>query len=179
MIPDRIATERLVLRPPVMADAAAIAHHLNDFAVAGNLARVPYPYRLTDARAWLRTRHPHLTPGEASFAIDLPGAGLIGQVGFHQGREGTVVGYWLGQPHWGKGIMTEATIAAIDWFFAASDAERLISGVFAFNAPSLAIQRRLGFAETGRSRLVCLARGREVEHIDTELTRRTWEKRTR
>jgi RimJ/RimL family protein N-acetyltransferase len=51
------------------------------------------------------------------------------------------------------------------------------SGVFHFNAASLAIQKRLGFTETGRSWLLCLARDAEVEHIDTQLTLGVWKAR--
>jgi len=41
----------------------------------------------------------------------------------------------------------------------------------------LAIQTKLGFTQTGRSSLLCLARGAEVEHIDTQLTRSVWKAR--
>ena len=166
-----LRTARFILRPHQVGDAEPMARYLNDFAVAGNLARVPFPYRLGDARAWLRTRLPNLPLEETSFAIDLPGTGFAGQVGFHRGPKGPVIGYWLGQPFWGRGIMTEAAAASLDWFFSATSTEVVYSGVFDFNAASLAIQTKLGFTETGLSRLLCLARGAEVAHIDTELTR--------
>jgi RimJ/RimL family protein N-acetyltransferase len=174
-----LETSRLVLREPVMADAEAIAAYLDDFGVAGNLARVPHPYRLGDARAWLRTRRPGMPPGETNFSIDLAGEGCIGAVGFHQGAYGTIIGYWLGRPYWGQGIMTQAAGQALDWFFARSEAQKVLSGVFAFNAASLAVQNKLGFVETGRSTLHCLARGADLEHIDTELTRSAWTARER
>lgn len=166
-----LRTARFILRQPQLGDDEPIARYLNDFEVAGNLARVPFPYALSDARAWLRTRLPNLPVEETCFTIALPGTGLAGHVGFHRGAQGPVVGYWLGRPFWGQGIMTEAVTAAIAWFFEASRAETLYSGVFHFNAASLAIQSKLGFTETGRSRLLCLARDAEVEHIDTKLTR--------
>lgn len=166
-----LRTPRFILRQPQIGDAEAIARYLNDFEVAGNLARVPFPYHLSDARAWLRTRLPNLPPEETNFAIDLPDKGLVGQVGFHRGSRGPIIGYWLGRPFWGQGIMTEAVTASLDWLFSATRTDVVYSGVFHFNAPSLAIQTRLGFTETGRSSLLCLARGAEVEHIDTELTR--------
>ena len=165
-----IRTPRLLLRPPHDADAEAIARYLNDFAVSGNLARVPFPYRLEDAQDWLRTRKPDMPPEETNFAIEIDGA-YTGQVGFHPGPKGPIIGYWLGQPYWGRGIMSEAVAASLDWFFATTDAESVYSGVFHFNAASLAIQTRLGFIETGRSTLLCLARNAEVAHIDTQLTR--------
>ena len=158
-----------------MTDAERVTQMLNNFAVSSNLSRVPYPYQLSDARAYLKTRRPGLPPGETGFAICLDGVGFIGQCGFHKDHRGkTVLGYYLGQPFWGRGIMTEATSAVVSWYFGATPADAITSGVFHFNKASLAIQKKLGFSETGTSMLLCLARGEEVKHIDTELTRATW-----
>lgn len=172
-----LQTQRLLLRPAQVGDAEPIARYLNDFDVAGNLARVPFPYHLGDARAWLRTRRPDLPIEDTNFSIELPGHGLVGHVGFHLGGQGPIIGYWLGKPFWGQGIMTEAVVACLGWFFDASPAPVIYSGVFHFNAASLAIQTKLGFTEIGRSTLLCLARGAEVEHIDTQLTRSVWKAR--
>jgi RimJ/RimL family protein N-acetyltransferase len=174
MILPALETARLTLRAPVAADAAAIALFLGDLGVSGNLARVPHPYHLSDAKAWLRSRRPDMPVEDANFAIEAKGHGYVGHIGFHMGPSGPVIGYWLGRPFWGQGIMSEAARAAIGWFFEASGATVIYSGVFHFNTPSLAIQRRLGFVETGRSSLLCLARGVEVEHIDTKLARDAW-----
>ena len=70
--------------------------------------------------------------------------------------------------------MTEAARGALEWYFAASDAEAVHSGVFHFNKASLAIQKKLGFIEIGTSSRLCLARGEELRHIDTRLTRAAW-----
>ena len=172
-----LRTPRFILRQPQVGDAEPIARYLNDFEVSGNLARVPFPYHLSDAKAWLRTRQPDLPAEATNFAIDLPGDGLVGQVGFHKGPDGPIIGYWLGRPYWGRGIMTEAVIASLDWLFSVSDEPAIYSGVFYFNAASLAIQTKLGFTQIGRSTLLCLARGAEVEHIDTKLTRGVWKAR--
>lgn len=171
-----LKTPRLTLRQPVLSDAEPLATYLNNFAVAGNLSRVPYPYRLADAKAWIRTWTPDRPPELTGFFLDL-GEGIIGHVGFHNDEQGIVIGYWLAQPFWSRGLMTEAIIGALDWYFEATDATSLASGVFHFNKPSLAIQKKLGFIETGVTYRLCLARGEEVRHIDTELTRATWEAR--
>lgn len=173
-----LATPHFLLRQPQQGDAEPIARYLNDFEVAGNLARVPFPYHVSDARAWLRTRMPDLPVEDTNFSIELPGEGFAGHVGFHVGPDGPIIGYWLGRPFWGRGIMTEAVIASLDWFFETSAEPVVYSGVFHFNAASLAIQTKLGFTQTGRSSLLCLARGAEVEHIDTKLTRSVWKART-
>lgn len=176
MIPT-LKGETVKLRAPSFDDAAALTLHLNDFSVSGNLARVPYPYHLSDAVAWLRTQREEVPAELANFAIAVDGIGYVGHVGYQPTAAGPVLGYWLGQKFWGRGLMSEAARLAVDWFFASSTADAIISGVFHFNAPSLAIQRKLGFVETGRSQMLCLARGVEVEHIDTRLTRSVWKAR--
>lgn len=174
-----LSTRRLTLRQPLRSDAERLARHLDNFAVSGNLSRVPYPYRLADAKAWIRSWDPDRPAGETGFVIDLPGEGLIGHVGFHPDEQGIVIGYWLGEPYWSRGLMTEAAAAALDWYFATTQAPAIASGVFHFNKASLAIQKKLGFTETGSSMRLCLARGEQVRHIDTQLSRATWEARQR
>lgn len=169
-----LRTARLLLRQPRLGDATRIARFLNNFRVTGNLARVPYPYAEADAIAWLRTWRPDLPPGQTGFSLDLPGEGVIGHCGFHASDAGPAVGYWLAEPFWNRGFMTEALRAVVDWYFAATGDDAIASGVFAFNKASLRVQRKLGFTETGESRMHCLARKQEVRHIDTELTRARW-----
>lgn len=169
-----LTTPRLVLRQPVMADATRLARLLDNFAVSGNLSRVPYPYRLSDAKGWLRLWRPDRPVGETGFTIELPGEGLIGQVGFHPDTPGTTLGYWLGEPYWNRGFMSEAAAEAVDWYFATTGEDVLHSGVFHFNRASLAVQKKLGFTESGVTTRLCLARGEEVRHIDTQLTRADW-----
>lgn len=169
-----LETARLTLRPPRSDDAGRMAGLLNNFRVAGNLARVPYPYGEADAHAWLKTCRPDRPAGETGFTLELKGEGAIGHCGFHAEADGTVIGYWLGEPYWNRGFMTEAAERIVDWYFEATGALALASGVFHFNKASLAIQNKLGFTETGRSFRHCLARKQELRHIDTELTRARW-----
>ena len=169
-----LRTPRLLLRQPRLADAPRIARHLNNFRGIGNLARVPYPYGEADALAWLSTWRPDRAPGETGFTLDLPGEGVIGQCGFHLSDAGPAVGYWLAEPFWNRGFMTEALAAVVGWYFTTTAADTIASGVFAFNKASLKVQKKLGFTETGESRMHCLARKQEVRHIDTELTRARW-----
>ena len=169
-----LQTRRLTLRQPVLSDAERLARFLDNFAVAGNLSRVPYPYRLADARAWLRSWRPDRPAEETGFTIDLPGEGLIGHVGLHPDEQGIVIGYWLGEPYWNRGLMTEAAQAVVDWYFETTAAPLLGCGAFAYNKASLAIQKKLGFTEIGASYRLCLARGEEVRHIDTQLNHEDW-----
>ena len=52
---ETIETRRLLLRPLTMDDAGALAKLINDREIARMLARVPHPYGLADARAFIST----------------------------------------------------------------------------------------------------------------------------
>lgn len=169
-----LVTPRLRLRRPVAEDAPRIARFLNNFSIVGKLSRVPYPYSEADALDWLATCTSDQPAGETNFAIDLVGEGLVGVCGFHPDLGKTVLGYWLAEPFWNRGVMTEAATAAIDWYFEQAGATEIGCGAFAFNKGSLAVQRKLGFTESGLSSRHCLARHQDLRHIDTQLTRDRW-----
>lgn len=176
LVSHEIQTERLLLRRPITDDSQRFAELLNNYNVAANLARVTLPYTVDQAQEWLPQKMLATDPHNYSFVITTLEDGMIGNIGFHQTAKGVVdFGYWLGEPFWGHGYMTEATRAAINWFFKHTKDEYLASGVFHFNMASLAIQHKLGFVETGRSTRLCAARGIDVEHIDTELNKEDFE----
>lgn len=168
-----LRSDVLHLRELSLADAPRTVEYLNDFEVAGNLTTVPHPYHLADAERWLNDVLKR--SDTTNFAIDHTQHGFVGTVGFRHQAGDAIIGYWLGRPFWNKGIMTEALITALKWYFTVTRAEQVLSGIFHFNMASLAIQQKLGFVETGRSVTHCLARGEDVEHIDTELTRDAFE----
>ena len=168
-----IETRRLTLRCPEASDAAAIAHHMNNFAVAGNLSRVPYPYSLADAQWWLGQIREDMPPDQTTFGIALDGD-YVGAVGFHTDMRSPTLGYWLAEPFWHRGLMSEAAGAVVEWYFGRGCGDIIYCGAFAFNKASLAIQKKLGFTQTGTSTRTCLARDQELRNIDTELTRARW-----
>jgi RimJ/RimL family protein N-acetyltransferase len=173
-----LTTARLVLRQPHRSDARRIARYLNNFAVAGKLSTVPYPYAESDAHWWLDQWRPDRPACETGFMIELPGEGVIGNCGYHPNVHNVpVIGYWLGEPFWNRGFMSEAAAAVLDWYFGATDAASIQSGVFHFNKASLAVQKKLGFTEIGTGTLHCLARQEDLRHIDTRLTRTRWDER--
>lgn len=170
-----LKTERLVLRGFEPAEAERLARLIGEFEVAGNLARVPYPYSVADAKEWLTSLPAMPQPHRTTFAIATENDGLIGAVGFHEADGAMELGYWLGRAWWGHLYAGEAAFAALQWLFSTTTEASVHSGAFHFNAASLAIQRKLGFVVTGRSMSHNRARNEEVEHIDTLLTREAFE----
>lgn len=169
-----LRTRRLILRQPLHSDAPRLARLLDNFAVSAKLARVPYPYSEADAIWWLGTWRADKPPAETGFSLELPGEGLIGHCGFHLTDGEPTIGYWLAEPFWNRGFMSEATEAVLGWYFDVTSAMHINSGVFHFNKASLAVQKKLGFTQIGTGTLHCLARHEDLRHIDTRLTRADW-----
>jgi RimJ/RimL family protein N-acetyltransferase len=164
-----IETERLVLRPVAEADLDAIVTWIGDFAVAGMLARVPHPYARADAESFLAaTREAAGRNIALTIADDQGVVGGLGLTGLRSERE---FGYWLAKPAWGKGYATEAGRAFLDFLFGEAGLDIVRSGVFHDNPRSLRVQEKLGFERIGTRMIRCLARGKDIEHIDTILTR--------
>jgi RimJ/RimL family protein N-acetyltransferase len=168
----RLEAGGVSLRPLREADLDDMVAGLNDWEVARFLARVPFPYTRSDAEAFLRlVRRGGADGTEATLVIDLGGKaiGCMGLAGVGKANE---FGYWLARAHWGKGIATEVGRAFLGHCFETFGLSAIHSGVFADNPASLRVQEKLGFVVTGSSLRRSLARGADVAHIDTILTRK-------
>ncbi len=165
-----IEGERVSLRTLKLSDARRLAEFVAPYEVASMLARVPHPYRLVDAEAFL-AHDLSGSNGSKTFAID-DGHGLIGIVGFIGLDTSTPeLGYWLGKPYWGRGLMTEAARLALSWLFSTTSFDTVIAGAFADNPASLRIQKKLGFTVVGSRKVRSEARKAFVDHHDTRLLR--------
>lgn len=172
-----IRTERLVLRAPRPQDLDRCAELLGDYEVARMLSRVPHPYDLDRGRVFLdRSAAAWLTwPScdELPFHVDLDGK-MIGGVGFRTLRQTPEIGYWLGRPYWGKGFMSEAVQAAVEWLFQNSSHKLLASEVMADNPVSLKVLQKIGFTEVSQVGCQSISRGASVSAIRTELMRENY-----
>ena len=165
-----LTTKRLILRRPTEADIPAVVAGFNDYEIVRYLTRVQYPYTEADARAWLATRQPP-RPTNAHFGIELPGEGMIGFVSLQ-----SELGFWLARPCHGRGLMTEACTALLDWHFDALPDDIVQSGAHVGNTASLKVQQKLGFVEwPGTELRFALSHGRDVPHIRTTLSRVDYE----
>jgi len=142
-----LETKRLVLRAPHLEDAKAIASLANDRRIAENTARIPHPYRISDAESWIAGSN--IEPGEETYLITLDGT-IIGGCGFDLRDDPTPeIGYWLGVKYWGKGFATEAVHALIDHAFTDLELRALQSSVRVTNPASRRVLEKCGFQWTG------------------------------
>ncbi|WP_300579259.1 GNAT family N-acetyltransferase [Phenylobacterium sp.] len=148
--PPVISTARLRLRAPKAEDAPRIADLANDPGVARMTTRMPHPYGLSDAEAFLQACEDRDMAREHIFALEHGEAGLVGMLGFHPDDEGRVeLGYWLGRPYWGRGLATEAAGAALGWAGESWRRRYLMAGHFADNLASGQVLCKTGFLYTG------------------------------
>ncbi len=168
----RLTTRRLVLRQARMADARDIAAYANDLQIAQMTSRIPHPYGLRDARAFLcraadelvvaiTAREDGAFLGLCSLAAsDAPGTAELG--------------YWIGRPHWGHGFATEAAQAAIDYGFGVLELAAIEVRCRVINTASRRVIQKCGFGYVGTGLSTSLAAGR-VASETYRMDRRTWQ----
>ena len=62
------------------------------------------------------------------------------------------IGYWLGEPFWGRGIATTALKETTAYAFAHFEIERLQAHVFEWNPASARVLEKAGYTLEGRQR---------------------------
>ena len=163
MFAKRIETERLLLRPWVIADAPVCARLIGDIAVSRWLKVAPHPYGVSDALEYIENGD-----HDGGYCIEINGqvAGGIGVKGH--------LGYWLGVGFWGQGFMSEAAPAAVAQWFKQGDGE-LESGYFVGNAGSKHILSALGFRNAEIVPTVSAATGVAKPLQEMLLSRQDWQ----
>lgn len=147
-----IETERLLLRPFEQAD-------LDDF----------FEYASVEGTGEMAGWHHHqdkqksqeildlFISEDKTFAVCLRQSGkVIGSLGVEKygmedkltefdGYRGREIGYVLSRDYWGRGLMTEAVRAVIDYLFSECDLDFLTCGYYDFNSRSRRVQEKCGF----------------------------------
>ncbi|WP_341988767.1 GNAT family N-acetyltransferase [Azorhizobium sp. AG788] len=172
-----LETERLVLRAPRIEDIAAIAALANNRTIAEMTANLPHPYRLSDARAFVETQAQ--VSDAATYALFVKseaGQTFAGMCGFGRRPPETVheIGYWIGEPFWGRGIATEAMRAVIDYVFSETDIDLLSGAARVVNPASRRVLEKCAFqwSGVGLCRVRALSASVPVDRF--QLERRTW-----
>ncbi len=150
--PPTLRTPRLLLRPFVAADAAAVHRAVAERDVAAMTASIPHPYPDGAALAWIEAQPAAFARGESVlFAVTLAERGVVGAVGLQleAAHAKAELGYWIAKPLWGRGYATEAARAAVGHGFAALHLERIHARVMAANRASARVLEKLGFTREG------------------------------
>ena len=143
----RIETERLLLRPLAIDDAAALARlFAGDLEAIRQTGRMPWPPTEAALRQWIAG---YVAPASHSFLMTLRGdRAAIGGIGFGGAGRTAELGYALGRRFWGRGYATEGVQAMVAQA-AAVGYRKLEAFSFLENPASVRVLEKAGFAELG------------------------------
>lgn len=155
------------LRAWTLADAPALAKLINNKKVQDNLRDgLPFPYGEEDAKAFLSAMLASDPDQNLAFAIEADGK-LIGSISATRCANihfrTAELGYYLGEPYWGKGFATEAVRQICDYIYRNTDIIRIFAEPFAYNTASCRVLEKAGFQLEGLLRSNAVKNGRILD----------------
>lgn len=144
-----LETERLILRPWTEADAESLFEYAKDDRV-GPIAGWPPHTSVENSREVIK----NVLSVDETYAVCLKADNrAIGSIGLLIGKNSNLdlpdtegeIGYWIGVPFWGQGLIPEATRELIRHAFNDLKLDRLWCGYFDGNIKSKRAQEKCGF----------------------------------
>jgi len=162
-----LVLERCTVRSWREEDAEGLPELANNRKIWLNLRDLfPHPYTPEDAREFIR-RSREMIP-EMIFAIDVGGR-AVGSIGFglrqDVERVSAEIGYWLGEPYWGRGIMTEVLTAVTDHAIRAHHLTRVFALPYEWNPASHRVLEKAGYRLEGRLRKAVVKDGKVIDQM--------------
>lgn len=169
----QIECDGFLLRPFAPEDAESLARHANNIQIWNNVRDLfPHPYKRTDADAFIAFASGKSPVQDFAIVIGSEAVGGIGYVpGIDVERVSAEVGYWLGEPYWGRGMMSAAVKALAAHIFAATEIQRLFAPVFSHNPASMRVLEKAGFRKVGILQKAAVKNGRVTDMHYYELTK--------
>jgi ribosomal-protein-serine acetyltransferase len=136
---------------------------------------------LENTLAFIRLTRTQLAHNDGFQAALVAHQRIIGCVGFHKvdwSHRSSSIGYWLAADQQGRGTMTLAVAALVDWAFGAWKLNRLEIKAAIENDRSRAIPARLGFREEGTLRQAERVGDRYLDHVVYSMLAEDWAART-
>lgn len=141
-----LQTKRLILRPWSENDAEELYKYASDPEV-GPPAGWPPHTSVENSREIIRT----VLSAPETYAVCLKENGKpIGSVGLHRNDlaerdDEYELGYWIGKPFWGQGLIPEASRELLRYAFEDLGMSRIWCGYYDGNEKSRCVQEKLGF----------------------------------
>lgn len=132
-------------------DAQAIAKYANNRKIWQNLRDgFPHPYGLEDAKDFLELVFRQEPRTYFAIASDEEAIGGIGLgIGIDVHRFTAEMGFWLAEPFWNKGIMTEAVIRFTEYSFDKFKLYRIYAEPYVSNPASAKVLEKAGYILEG------------------------------
>lgn len=152
----------ITLRKLKPFDKTQLAQLANNKKIWDNVRdQFGHPYTEKNAEEFIQRQANSDT--EKVFAIDLNDelCGLIGLILQKDVyRKSAEIGYWIGEPFWGKGIVTKAIELIVEYAFEELKLIRIYAGVFEYNTASMKVLEKNGFQKEGISKKAVFKNGK-------------------
>ena len=151
-LPLILQTERIILRPPQIADAPVIASLAHNPKIAAMTATIPYPYPLSAAQGWIEQIREMRQQGlvAAYLICRQSDEQVMGVISLKIIKTDEVnLAYWLGERYWGQGFCSEAGHLLLN-VARNMEIKPIIAKHLVGNEPSKKVILRLGFQMTGQ-----------------------------
>lgn len=144
-----LKTERLIMRPWKESDAENLYEYAKDPNV-GPIAGWPVHTSVENSREIIRD----VLSAEETYAVCLKEDGkAIGSIGLMVGAASNLsipdtegeIGYWIGVPFWGRGLIPEAVNELLRHGFEDLKLDKIWCGYFEGNTKSKRVQEKCGF----------------------------------
>ncbi|MEG0857002.1 MAG: GNAT family N-acetyltransferase [Terrisporobacter sp.] len=177
-----LETSRLILRPWKEEDAEALYKYAKDPRI-GPMAGWPVHSDVKNSEQIIK----EVLSEEENYAITLKGEDSpIGCIGLMIGEKSNIfignddgeVGYWIGVPYWGQGLIPEAVNELMRHGFEDLYLRMIWCGYFEGNEKSKRVQEKCGFSyhHTEKDKKWPLTNDIRTEHINC-ITKEQWDNR--
>ena len=158
---------KYVIRDLRIDDAPSIAKYANNRKISINLRDgFPYPYQLSDAENFLSKVAKQNPRTVFAIANDKEAIGSIGLMpGEDVHRFTAEMGYWLAEPFWNKGIMSEVVSRFTDVAFEKFELNRIFAEPYIDNTASVRILEKAGFVLEGTLRASVFKDGKVLDQF--------------
>jgi ribosomal-protein-alanine N-acetyltransferase len=157
-----------VIRGWKKGDEISLQKNANNPKVSACLMdRFPSPYTMDDAKLWVNNQidqNPLV-----NFAITVNDE-VVGGIGLEPRqdvyRKTAILGYWLSEELWGRGIMPEAVKLVTNYAFTQLDFIRVQASVYSKNPASMRVLEKAGFIKEGIMKNAIIKNGVVIdEHL--------------
>ena len=169
---------KIKLRPWTISDLNNLVRYANNWNVAKNLTdKFPFPYTETHGTDFIE----YATQDDPIhiFAIDIDEQ-AVGGIGIHPQddihRRNAELGYWLAEPFWGKGIVSDAIKQILDFAFSTYDIDRVFARPFGTNIPSQRVLEKNNFTLEAKFENVLIKEGEILDELIYGFRRKDWNK---
>lgn len=175
--PQRIAAERLVLRPYRFGDSGDLFGYANDEEWSRYITP-PYPYLRNYADKFTEERFNGHSEKWAGWCVDI-GDRMAGSIDLilDAGNRSAEIAYSLDRRFWNRGLITEAVGSVMEAVFTIErPLNRLVARIDTRNEASARVADKLGMIQEGVLRQSRFHKGRYVDEIIFAILREAWQK---